>query len=102
MAECIEDAFRHGKLVLATITYNGGVFPFMQTFIDGLKERNFQNRTIGIIENGSWAPTAARVMKSYVEKMKKITLCEKTVTIKSAMKDADVTAMEELADELLA
>ena len=102
MAECIEDAFRHGKLVLATITYNGGVFPFMQTFIDGLKERNFQNRTVGIIENGSWAPTAARVMKGYVEKMKKITLCEKTVTIKSTMKDADVTAMEELADELLA
>ena len=102
MAEAVEDAFRYGKLVLATVTYNGDVFPFMKTFIEQLTERNYQKRTIGLIENGSWAPTAARVMKGYVEKMKKITLCEKTVTIKSTMKDADVTAMEELADELLA
>ena len=102
MAEAVEDAFRYGKLVLATVTYNGDVFPFMKTFIEHLTERNYQKRTIGLIENGSWAPTAARVMKGYVEKMKKITLCEKTVTIKSTMKDADVTAMEELADELLA
>ena len=102
MAEAVEDAFRYGKLVLASVTYNADVFPFMKIFIEHLTERNYQKRTIGLIENGSWAPTAARVMKSYVEKMKKITLCEKTVTIKSAMKDADVTAMEELADELLA
>ena len=102
MAEAVEEAFRYGKIVLASTTYNGDVFPFMKTFIEHLTERNYQKRTIGLIENGSWAPTAARVMKSYVEKMKKITLCEKTVTIKSAMKDADVTAMEELADELLA
>ena len=78
------------------------MFPCMETFLNKLTNKNYQNRKIAIIENGSWAPTAARVMKSYVEKMKKITLCEKTVTIKSAMKDADVTAMEELADELLA
>ena len=102
MAEAVEDAFRYGKLVLASVTYNADVFPFMKIFIEHLTERNYQKRTLGLIENGSWAPTAARVMKSYVEKMKKITLCEKTVTIKSAMKDADVTAMEELADELLA
>ena len=102
MAEAVEDAFRYGKLILASATYNADVFPFMKSFIEHLTERNYQKRTIGVIENGSWAPTAARVMKSYVEKMKKITLCEKTVTIKSAMKDADVTAMEELADELLA
>ena len=85
MAECIEDAFRHGKLVLATITYNGGVFPFMQTFIDGLKERNFQNRTIGIIENGSWAPVAAKNIKSMMEGCKNLTWTETSVTIKSGV-----------------
>ena len=102
MAEAIEDAFRYDKLVLAAASYDASVFPCMETFLNKLTNKNYQNRKIAIIENGSWAPTAARVMKSYVEKMKKITLCEKTVTIKSAMNDADVTAMEELADELLA
>ena len=102
MAEVIEDAFRYDKLVLAAASYDASVFPCMETFLNKLTNKNYQNRKIAIIENGSWAPTAARVMKSYVEKMKKITLCEKTVTIKSTMKDADVTAMEELADELLA
>lgn len=102
MAEAIEDAFRYDKLVLAAASYDASVFPCMETFLNKLTNKNYQNRKIAIIENGSWAPTAARVMKGYVEKMKKITLCEKTVTIKSAMKDADVTAMEELADELLA
>ena len=102
MAEAIEDAFRYDKLVLAAASYDASVFPCMETFLNKLTNKNYQNRKIAIIENGSWAPTAARVMKSYVEKMKKITLCEKTVTIKSAMEDADVTAMEELADELLA
>ena len=102
MAEAIEDAFRYDKLVLAAASYDASVFPCMETFLNKLTNKNYQNRKIAIIENGSWAPTAARVMKSYVEKMKKIVLCEKTVTIKSAMKDADVTAMEELADELLA
>ena len=100
MAECIEDAFRHGKLVLATITYNAGVFPFMQTFIDGLKERNFQNRTIGIIENGSWAPVAAKNIKSMMEGCKNLTWTETSVTIKSGVKDETKAQIKALADEL--
>lgn len=100
MAECIEDAFRHGKLVLATITYNGGVFPFMQTFIDGLKERNFQNRTIGIIENGSWAPVAAKNIKSMMEGCKNLTWTETSVTIKSGVKEETKAQIKALADEL--
>ena len=100
MAECIEDAFRHGKLVLATITYNGGVFPFMQTFIDGLKERNFQNRTVGIIENGSWAPIAAKNIKSMMEGCKNLTWAETTVTIKSGVKEETRAQIKALADEL--
>lgn len=102
MAKAIENAFRYDKLVLAAASYDASVFPCMETFLNKLTNKNYQNRKIAMIENGSWAPTAARVMKGYVEKMKKITLCEKTVTIKSTMKSADVTAMEELADELLA
>lgn len=100
MAECIEDAFRHGKLVLATITYNGGVFPFMQTFIDGLKERNFQNRTVGIIENGSWAPVAAKNIKSMMEGCKNLTWTETSVTIKSGVKEETKAQIKALADEL--
>lgn len=100
MAECIEDAFRHGKLVLATITYNGGVFPFMQAFIDGLKERNFQNRTIGIIENGSWAPVAAKNIKSMMEGCKNLTWTETSVTIKSGVKEETKAQIKALADEL--
>lgn len=100
MAECIEDAFRHGKLVLATITYNGGVFPFMQTFIDWLKERNFQNRTIGIIENGSWAPVAAKNIKSMMEGCKNLTWTETAVTIKSGVKEETKAQIKALADEL--
>ena len=100
MAECIEDAFRHGKLALATITYNGGVFPFMQTFIDGLKERNFQNRTVGIIENGSWAPIAAKNIKSMMEGCKNLTWAETTVTIKSGVKEETKAQIKALADEL--
>ena len=100
MAECIEDAFRHGKLVLATITYNGGVFPFMQTFIDGLKERNFQNRTVGIIENGSWAPVAAKNIKSMMEGCKNLTWTETGVTIKSGVKEETKSQIKALADEL--
>lgn len=100
MAECIEDAFRHGKLVLATITYNGGVFSFMQTFIDGLKERNFQNRTIGIIENGSWAPVAAKNIKSMMEGCKNLTWTETSVTIKSGVKEETKAQIKALADEL--
>ena len=100
MAECIEDAFRHAKLVLATITYNGGAFPFMQTFIDGLKERNFQNRTIGIIENGSWAPVAAKNIKSMMEGCKNLTWTETSVTIKSGVKEETKAQIKALADEL--
>ena len=71
MAEAVEDAFRYGKLVLATITYNADIFPFMKTYIDHLTERNYQNRTIGLIENGSWAPNAAKVMKARIRKEQK-------------------------------
>ena len=90
MAEAVEDAFRYGKLVLASITYNGGLFPFMRTFIENLTERNYQNRTIGLIENGSWAPTAAKVMKGMFEKSKNITWLENNVKIMSSLSDENV------------
>lgn len=101
MAEAVEDAFRYGKLVLASMTYNGDVFPFMRTFIDGLTERAYQNRTIGIIENGTWAPTAGRVIKGMFEKSKNITWLETTVSIRSAVNAANEAQIEALADELL-
>ena len=101
MAEAIEDAFRYGKLVLATTTYNSDIFPFMRTFVDGLRERQYQNRTIGIIENGSWFPTAAKVIKSMLEKSKDITYTDTTVTIKSAMNEENLKQLEALADELM-
>ncbi len=101
MAENIEDAFRYGKLVLASLTYNGDVFPFMHTFLHGLTERNYQNRTIGIIENGTWAPTAGRVIKSAFEKSKNITWLDTTVTIKSAMNAENEAQIEAMADELM-
>ena len=100
MAECIEDAFRHGKLVLASVTYNGGIFPHMHTFIEGLKERGFQNRTIGLMENGSWAPNAAKTMKALLEGGKKLTWVEPVVTIKSGVKEDTVMQIEALAREL--
>lgn len=100
MAEATEDAFRYGKLVLASPTYNADIFPFMKAFIDHLTERGYQNRTIGLIENGSWAPVAAKVMKGKFEKSKNITWLETTVSVKSAVKDADITALEAMADEL--
>ncbi len=98
--ETVEDAFRYGKLVLATTTYNADIFPFMRTFISHLTERNYQNRTVGFIENGSWAPTAARVMKGLFEKSKDITFCENTVTITSALNAESSAKLEALADEL--
>lgn len=101
MAEAIEDAFRYGKLVLATTTYNSDIFPFMRTFVDGLRERQYQNRTIGIIENGSWFPTAAKVIKGMLEKSKDITYTDTTVTIKSAMNEENLKQLEALADELM-
>ena len=100
MAEAIEDAFRYGKLVLATTTYNAEIFPFMQQFITGLTERNFQNRTVAFIENGSWAPLAAKVMKGMFEKSKNITFADITVTIRSALDETSNTALSALADEL--
>lgn len=101
MAESVEDGFRYGKLVLATTTYNGEIFPFMNTYIDWLIERNYQNRTIGIIENGTWAATAAKCIKAKFEKSKNITWLDTTVTIKSAMKAENVDQIEAMADELM-
>ncbi len=100
MAEAIEDAFRYSKLVLATTTYNAEIFPFMHQFIVGLTERNFQKRTIGIIENGSWAPMAAKVIKGMFEKSKDITILPTTVTINSALNETSAASLEQLADEL--
>lgn len=101
MAEAVEDAFRYGKLVLATTTYNAEIFPFMREFIAHLVERNFQNRTIGIIENGSWAPMAAKVIKAAFEKSKNITFTDTTVTIKSALNAESTAQVEALAQELM-
>lgn len=101
MAENIEDAFRYGKLVLASITYNGDVLPFMHAFLHGLTERSYQNRTLGVIENGTWAPTAGRIIKSAFEKSKNITWLDTTVTIKSAMNAANDAQIEAMADELM-
>ncbi|WP_294750162.1 FprA family A-type flavoprotein [uncultured Ruminococcus sp.] len=101
MAESVEDAFRYGKLVIATTTYNADIFPFMKHFILDLTERNYQNRTIGIIENGSWAATAAKVVKSMFEKSKNITFTDTTVSVKSAVKAANIAEIEALADELM-
>lgn len=101
MAEAIEDAFRYDKLILAAASYDGGVFPPMEDFLNRLSHKAYQKRKVGIIENGSWAPSAAKSMKAIVETLKNVTVCEQTVTIKSTMKDADVKAMETLAEEIL-
>ena len=100
MAEAVEDAFRYGKIVLATTTYNGDIFPFMRTFIETLTEHNFQNKTIGFMENGSWAPTAARIMSTMLEKSKNITYTETTVKIMSALSDESKAQIDALASEL--
>ena len=100
MAEVVEDAFKYGKIVLATTTYNTEIFPFMRVFIDTLVEHNFQNRTIGLIENGSWAPTAAKVMKAKLEKCNKISFTSTTVTIKSAVTEQVEQQLDALAEEL--
>lgn len=101
MAEAVEDAFRYGKLVLATTTYNGDIFPFMKTFIEHLVERNFQNRTVGFIENGSWAPQASRIMRSMLEQQKNLTLLDADVKIYSAVSDKNVAEIQALASALL-
>ncbi len=100
MAEAIGNAFRFGKLVLATTTYNAEIFPFMRTFLDELIERGYKNRTVGLIENGSWAPTAAKVMRKKIEEMKGITVLEPVVSIKSAVNEDNVQQLESLADAL--
>ena len=100
MAEAVEDAFRYGKLVLATTTYNGDIFPFMHTFIAALLERNYQNRTVAFIENGSWAPLAAKIMRQSFEKSKNITFAENNVRIMSALNEKSESELVALANEL--
>lgn len=102
MAEAVEAAFQYDKLVLAAATYDGGVFPPMEDFLHHLKSKAYQNRKVALVENGSWGPLAAKTMKSVLEGMKNLTICEKTVTIKSAMKEEDRAGLEQLAEELLA
>ena len=102
MAEAVEDAFRYGKIVLASTTYNGDVFPFMRTFIEHLTERNYQNRTVAIIENGSWALQAAKVMTGLLANSKNITFAQTTVSIKSALNDDNRAQIDALASELCA
>lgn len=101
MAEAIEDAFRYSKLVIAAASYDGGVFPPMEDFLNRLGHKAYQKRKVGIIENGSWAPVAAKSMKAILDTMKDLTVCDTVVSIKSTMKDADVATMNALADELL-
>ena len=100
-AEAIEDAFRYSHLVVASSSYNAGLFPPMKQFLDHLKERNYQNRTVGIIENGSWAPSAGKCMKGTLEEMKNINIIEPMITIKSTMSDENIAQMKEMADVLL-
>lgn len=101
LAEAIEDAFRYDKLVVACATYDAGLFPIMQDFLFHLGHKNFQNKKVAFMENGSWAPMANKKMKEFFEGMKNMTLCENTVTIKSTMKEANIAEMEALAEELL-
>lgn len=101
MAEAIEDAFRYDKVILAASSYNAEVFPPMEQFLSHLRGKNYQNRKIGLIENGTWAPSAAKCMKEFISGMKDITLCEKTITIKSTMSEENQKEMEELAEEIL-
>lgn len=100
MAEVVADAFRYSKLVLATTTYNATIFPYMQSFIDHLTARNYQGRTVGMIENGAWAPMAAKVMKKMLETSKNLTYTDTTVTVKCALNDASRAQIDALADEL--
>ena len=101
MAEAVEDAFRYDRLVLACPTYDGGLFPFMETFINHLKAKNYQNRTVGFIENGSWAPISAKKMRDEMSNLKNITFLDDKVTIKSSLKSTDIPQLEKLANALL-
>lgn len=100
MAECVEDAFRYSKIVFATTTYNGGIFPFMHTFLYKLTERNFQNKTVAFLENGTWAPTATKVMKAALENSKNLTYAEHNITIRSALTEENKEEIAALAMEL--
>ena len=100
IAEAVEDAFRYDRMVLAAASYDAGVFPIMQDFLHHLQAKAFQNRTVGLIENGSWAPTAAKTMRNILETMKTITIVEPVVTIKSVLKETDIPALDQLADAL--
>lgn len=102
LAEDIEDAFRYSKMVIAAPTYDGGIFPIMNDFLHHLKIKGYKNRKVAIVENGSWGPMAGKIMKEYMESMKNIEICPTAVTIRSAMKDENVTQLEALADEILA
>lgn len=100
IAEAVEDAFRYDRMVMAAASYDAGVFPIMQDFLHHLQAKAFQNRTVGLIENGSWAPTAAKTMRNILETMKNITIVEPVVTIKSVLKETDIPALDQLADAL--
>ncbi len=100
MSQAVADAFRYSKLLLATTTYNGEIFPFMRSYIEHLTERNFRNRTVGFVENGSWAPRAAKVMKEMLEKSKNLVFCENIVSIKSALNEGSMEQLEALAEEI--
>ncbi len=102
MAEAVEDAFRYDRVVLAAASYDGGVFPCMQEFLNHLKSKMYQNRTVGLVENGSWGPTAGKVMRSLLETMKDVSILEPQVTIRSTLKSTDLPALKQLADALLA
>ena len=102
VAECVEDAFKYGKVILAASSYDAGVFPPMEDFLHHLKSKNYQKRRIGLIENGTWAPCSGKVMRNILETMKSIDICDTVVTIKSSMKADNVEVMEQLADEILA
>ena len=101
MAEALEDAFRYGKVVLAASSYNGSVMPFMEDFLHHLKGKNYQKRTVALMENGTWAPSAAKTMQALLEGMKGIAILEPVVTIRGALKETDLPALEQLADELM-
>jgi flavorubredoxin len=101
MAEAVEDAFKYGKLILATTTYNGDIFPFMRTFIDALTERGYQKRMVGFIENGTWAPMATKIMKGMLENSKNLTFAETNVKIRSAMNEANLAEIDALAKEFI-
>ena len=102
MAEALEDAFRYGKIVLAAPSYDSGVMPVMADFLHHLQSKNYQKRTVALIENGSWAPSAARTMKGMLDAMKEITVVEPVVTVRGALKESDIPSLEQMAEALLA